>query len=57
MVECALEHGKSQAAREYRTTRKTVRKWVKRFKQEGLDGLKDKKKAAKHIPPQVKAGG
>ena len=55
MVEYALRHGKSQAAREYKTTRKTVRKWVERFEQEGLDGLKDRKKAAKHIPHKLRS--
>jgi transposase-like protein len=55
MVEYALEHGNSQAAREYRTTRKTVRKWVQRFEQEGLDGLKDRKKAPHHIPHKLRS--
>ena len=54
MVEYALKYGKSQAARECKTTRKTVRKWVERFRQEGLEGLKDKKKAPKHIPHKLK---
>jgi transposase len=54
MVEYALKHDKSQAAKEYKTTRKTVRKWVERFEQEGLGGLKDKKKAPKHIPHKLK---
>jgi len=54
MVECALKHGKSQAAKEYKTTRKTVRKWVVRFKEGGLEGLKDKRKAPKHIPHKLK---
>ena len=54
MIECALQHGISSASREYETTRKTVRKWVVRFKQEGLDGLKEKKRAPKHIPHKLK---
>ena len=54
MIECALQHGISPAAGEYETTRKTVRKWVLRFKQEGLEGLKDKKKTPKHIPRKLK---
>jgi len=54
MVEYALKYGKSQAARECKTTRKTVRKWVERFRQEGLEGLRDKKKAPKYIPHKLK---
>jgi transposase len=54
MVEYALQHGISSAAREYETTRKTVRKWVQRFKQEGLEGLKDRKRTPKHIPHKLK---
>lgn len=54
MVQYALQNGISEAAREYKTTRKTVRKWVQRFKQEGLEGLKDRKKAPKHIPHKLK---
>lgn len=54
MVEYALQHGISSAAREYETTRKTVRKWIVRFKKEGLEGLKDRKRAPKHIPHKLK---
>ena len=45
----------SEAARFYGTTRKTVRKWVGRFKKHGLTGLKDIKKTPKHIPHKLKA--
>lgn len=54
MVEYALEHGVSQATGEYKTTRKTIRKWFGRFKQEGLRGLEDKKRAPKHIPHKLR---
>ncbi len=54
MVEYALQYGISSAAREYETTGKTVRKWVVRFKKEGLEGLKDRKRAPKHIPHKLK---
>ena len=54
MIECALQYGISQAAKEYTTTRKTVRKWVSRFKEEGLAGLEDRKKIPKHIPHKLK---
>lgn len=54
LVKYALEHGVSQAAREYKTTRKTVRKWMKRYEEEGLDGLKNRRKAPKDIPHKLK---
>ena len=50
MVERAEVLGISRTAREYRTTRNTVRKWLKRHHAEGLNGLKDKSRAPKHIP-------
>ena len=54
MIEHALQDGISGAAREYKTTRKTVSKWVERYQEEGLEGLKDKKKTPKHIPHKLK---
>ena len=54
MVRYALQNSISEAAREYKTTRKTVRKWVKRYQEEGLEGLKDKKRAPHHIPHKLK---
>ncbi len=45
MVKFALEHSISEAAREFSTTRKTVRKWVKRFNESGFKGLNDRSKA------------
>ena len=54
MVEYALKNDISEAAREYRTTRKTVRKWVNRYKEYGLEGLKDMKKTPKNIPHKLK---
>lgn len=50
---CAKERGVSEAARRYETTRKTVRKWLVRYKTEGLDGLKDQKRTPKHIPHKM----
>lgn len=56
MVKRCLEVGVSQAAREFKTTRKTVRKWMKRYKEKGLEGLKDLSRAPHHIrhktPPE-----
>src|ERR1700680_3997531 len=44
MVRAVLEGGLSKAvvARLYRTTPKTVAKWVARFRAEGVDGLGDR---------------
>jgi len=50
MVEQASKVGISQTAREFKTTRLTVRKWVKRYGEEGLRGLEEHKRAPKHIP-------
>ena len=53
VVEFAMREGISSAAREFETTRKTVRKWVGRFKQNGLDGLNELSRAPKHIPHKL----
>jgi transposase len=34
--------GKAVAAHKYNTTRKTVGKWVERFRTEGVNGLRDR---------------
>ena len=39
MVDYALEHGMKPAAREFKTTVKTVKKWVKRFREDPENGL------------------
>ncbi len=53
MVEYALTHSISAASKEYKTTRKTVRKWAGRYRKYGLDGLKDKSKAPRRIPHKM----
>ena len=53
IVSCAKEHGISEAARRYQTTRKTVRKWLGRHHASGLDGLKDQKRTPKTIPHKM----
>ena len=40
MVMMALERGNKPAARYYNTYPSTVRRWVKIYKEKGLDGLK-----------------
>ena len=39
MVDYAMEHGMKPAAREFNTTVKTVKKWVKRFREDPENGL------------------
>jgi transposase-like protein len=39
VVEYARTHSVSEAAREFQTTRKTVRKWMKRFEAGNLKAL------------------
>jgi len=57
MVQYAQQHGISQAARAFATTRKTVRKWLTRYQAQGTPGLHDHSKAPHRIPhkspPQV----
>ena len=53
MVRYALEFGASKASREFKTTRKTVYKYLKRYKEEGLEGLKNKPKTPKRIPHKI----
>jgi transposase len=53
MVKYALEFGVSKASCEFKTTRKTVYKYLKRYKEEGLEGLKNKPKIPKRIPHKM----
>ena len=53
MVEFAMQIGIAVAAREFVTTRKTVRKWVGRFNQNGLDGLNELSRTPKRIPHKM----
>jgi len=51
IVKHALKHGVSAAAREYNTTRKTVRKWRDRWlEKNSLAALEDRSRAPHHIP-------
>jgi len=58
LVKYAREHGIKPAAREFNTTVKTVRKWVRRWEPGSLRGLEDQSKAPKskhcRIDPQQK---
>ena len=53
IVEFAKTHSILKAARVFKTTRKTVRKWVYRYEVEGLSGLKDRSRAPHHIPHKM----
>ena len=41
MVSYALLHGIKPATRQFGTTRKTVKKWLRRFKDKGNSGLRE----------------
>ena len=56
IVELARQEGISEAARVYRTTRKTVRKWLRRYEEgAGLEGLREQSRAPKNIPHKMSA--
>jgi transposase len=53
MVETARLRGISAAAREFNTSRITVRKWLKRFSDSGLRALQDRSRAPKSSPNRI----
>jgi len=55
MVRSVVEAGlsKAVAARQFNTTPKTVAKWVKRFRAEGVDGLRDRSSRPLSSPSQT----
>ncbi|EHR01036.1 transposase [Bradyrhizobium sp. WSM471] len=55
MVQSVVEGGLSQAdaAYQFNTTPKTVAKWVKRFRGEGVDGLRDRSSRPHSSPSQT----
>lgn len=54
LVKEAQENGISEASRKFGTTRKTVRKWVKRHKEKGFAGLEEERRSPKRIPHKMK---
>ena len=58
MVRSVVEGGLSQAAAagQFNTTPKTVAKWVKRFRAEGVDGLRDRSSRPHFIAEPNPAG-
>ena len=57
MVRAVLDQSltKAAVARQFRTTAKTVGKWVKRFQQEGFEGLRDRSSRPLSSPDQTPA--
>jgi transposase InsO family protein len=57
MVRAVLDNGltKAVAACQFHTTAKTVGKWVKRFQEEGVDGLRDRSSRPLSSPDQTPA--
>jgi len=55
LVACALKHGIKPAARTYNTTPKTVRKWIRRFKQGNYQALDDLSRRPKYCPNALPA--
>ena len=58
MVRAVLDHGlsKAAAARRFNTTAKTVSKWIERFEDEGVDGLRDRSSRPHSSPSQATPG-
>jgi transposase len=50
LVEYARQHGLKAAARAFQTTRPTVRKWLRRFQQQGPKGLVEQSRAHHRCP-------
>ena len=56
MVRFAMDHGISACAREYRTTRKTVRLWLRRYLERGdLESLKNQSRVGHNHPLKTPA--
>src|SRR5579884_1245702 len=55
MVRAVVDDGlpKAAAARQFHTTPKTVGKWVKRFRDEGIEGLRDRSSRPHSSPGQT----
>ena len=56
MVRRVVDDGlsKAAAARQFNTTPKTVAKWVKRFRADGVDGLRDRSSRPHSLPSQTR---
>jgi transposase len=56
LVRYAREHGIKPAARQFSTTVRTVRKWLRRWEPGSLRGLEDRSRAPHHPPRGITAG-
>lgn len=55
MVTVARQVGISETARQFKTTRKTVRKWLRRFETECCTGLQNRSRRPKRSPNKLRA--
>ena len=53
LVAYARQHGLKAAARAFQTTRRTVRKWARRYQVQGPSGLVERSRAPHHQPGQT----
>ena len=53
MVKCAQHDGISKTAKVYNTTRKTVRKWIKRYQEGGVKALENKSRCEQYFPNKM----
>jgi transposase InsO family protein len=55
MVRAVVDHGltRAEAARQFNTSAKTVAKWVRRFRAEGVSGLRDRSSKPLSLPSQT----
>jgi len=53
LVQTATEQGIRAAARQFGCSRNTVRKWLRRYQQEGKPGLKERSRAPHSIPQKT----
>ena len=49
------ELNKTELSKKYGVSRKTIYKWLKRYEQQGIDGLKDQSRAPKSCPHKTSA--
>lgn len=53
MVRYAQRNGISKTAEVYNTSRRTVRKWVKRYQEGGSDALSNKSRTDQYFPNKI----
>ena len=53
LIQFAFKYSNKQAAREFKTQPKVVRKWIARYKEFGLNGLHDKSRRPHHSPNKI----